>query len=196
MSGGFMRPEAAAILRRWREPLVALAVIALGLWIAARPGPIVQGFGWVLHVHSPVRRRPDRAAANNWPSISRRGCKPRRRLAHRHRAREVRLLPDTLKPLPYDGERSIRRCWKGCATASAGRRSRRAATHRAGKGRRQCQPRTRRAAGTVGRAAGDDPPDLRRGERTPARGARVADASAWASSVWAPRRSGGTRTCR
>jgi hypothetical protein len=48
MSGGFMRPEAAAILRRWREPLVALAVIALGLWIAARPGPIVQGFGWVL----------------------------------------------------------------------------------------------------------------------------------------------------
>jgi hypothetical protein len=48
MSGGFMRPEAAAILRRWREPLVALAVIALGVWIAARPGPIVQGFGWVL----------------------------------------------------------------------------------------------------------------------------------------------------
>jgi cadmium resistance protein CadD (predicted permease) len=38
MSGGFMRPEAAAILRRWREPLIALAVIALGLWIAARPG--------------------------------------------------------------------------------------------------------------------------------------------------------------
>ena len=48
MSGGFLRPEAAATLRRWREPLIALAMIALGIWIAARPGPIVQGFGWVL----------------------------------------------------------------------------------------------------------------------------------------------------
>lgn len=44
----FLRPEAAATLRRWREPLVALTVVALGIWIAASPGPIVQGFGWIL----------------------------------------------------------------------------------------------------------------------------------------------------
>lgn len=45
---GFLRPEAAATLRRWREVLVALGLVALGLWIAARPGPIIQGFGYVL----------------------------------------------------------------------------------------------------------------------------------------------------
>ena len=44
----FLRPEVAETLRRWREPLIALTIIALGLWIAASPGPIVQGFGWVL----------------------------------------------------------------------------------------------------------------------------------------------------
>ena len=45
---GFLRPEAAAVLTRWREVLAACAVLALGLWIAARPGPIVQGFGYVV----------------------------------------------------------------------------------------------------------------------------------------------------
>ncbi len=45
---GFLRPEAAATLRQWRDVLAALAVIALGLWITYSPGPIVQGFGWVL----------------------------------------------------------------------------------------------------------------------------------------------------
>lgn len=45
---GFLRPEAARALRRWREALIALAVVALGLWISLRPGPIVQGFGYVL----------------------------------------------------------------------------------------------------------------------------------------------------
>ena len=45
---GFLRPEVAALLRRWAEVILALAVIALGLWIAARPGPVVQGFGYVL----------------------------------------------------------------------------------------------------------------------------------------------------
>ena len=45
---GFLRPQAAATLRRWREVLAALAVAALGLWIAASPGPVVQGFGYVL----------------------------------------------------------------------------------------------------------------------------------------------------
>lgn len=46
--GGFLRPEAARALRRWREVLIALAVIGAGIWIAASPGPIVQGFGWIL----------------------------------------------------------------------------------------------------------------------------------------------------
>ena len=45
---GFLRPEVAALLHRWREVIGALAVILLGLWIAARPGLIVQGFGYVL----------------------------------------------------------------------------------------------------------------------------------------------------
>lgn len=45
---GFLRPEAAAMLLRWREVIAAACVAALGLWIAASPGPVVQGFGYVL----------------------------------------------------------------------------------------------------------------------------------------------------
>jgi len=45
---GFLRPQATALLKRWREVLAALAVAGLGLWIAASPGPVVQGFGYVL----------------------------------------------------------------------------------------------------------------------------------------------------
>lgn len=45
---GFLRPGAAATLEQWRDVLIALAVIALGLWLAWRPGMIVPGFGWVL----------------------------------------------------------------------------------------------------------------------------------------------------
>ncbi len=45
---GFLRPEVARLLMRWREVLLVLAVLGLGLWIAARPGPIVQGFGYVV----------------------------------------------------------------------------------------------------------------------------------------------------
>lgn len=45
---GFLRPEVAAMLTRWREVIAALAVIALGLWIAAGPGIVVQGLGYVL----------------------------------------------------------------------------------------------------------------------------------------------------
>ena len=45
---GFLRPEVAALLTRWREVLGTLAVMAAGGWIAARPGLIVQGFGYAL----------------------------------------------------------------------------------------------------------------------------------------------------
>ncbi|WP_341862857.1 hypothetical protein [Gymnodinialimonas sp. 57CJ19] len=46
---GFFRPEATAAVARWREVLVAAAIIALGLWIAAKPGGmIITGFGYVL----------------------------------------------------------------------------------------------------------------------------------------------------
>lgn len=45
---GFIRPEVATALHRWREVIAALVVIGLGLWIALQPGPFVQGFGWVL----------------------------------------------------------------------------------------------------------------------------------------------------
>lgn len=44
----FLRPEVAALLRRWAEVIAAAVVMALGLWIAAHPGPVVQGFGYVL----------------------------------------------------------------------------------------------------------------------------------------------------
>ncbi|NKX45594.1 hypothetical protein [Roseicyclus persicicus] len=45
---GFLRPEAAAVLRRWREVIAALGLVALGLWIATSPGPVLQGAGYVL----------------------------------------------------------------------------------------------------------------------------------------------------
>ena len=45
---GFLRPEVVALLTRWREVIGVACVLALGLWIAARPGPVVQGFGYVL----------------------------------------------------------------------------------------------------------------------------------------------------
>ena len=45
----FLRPEAMATLRRWREVLVAAAIAALGLWIAAMGGPflLVVGGGFM-----------------------------------------------------------------------------------------------------------------------------------------------------
>lgn len=40
-----IRPEARGLLRRWREALIGLAVLALGLWLAAQPGPVARGTG-------------------------------------------------------------------------------------------------------------------------------------------------------
>ncbi len=45
---GFIRPEVAAHLRRWREPLISGAVLCLGLWLALSPGPFVAGLGWAI----------------------------------------------------------------------------------------------------------------------------------------------------
>lgn len=45
---GFFRPEAMALVRRWREALIAVGVGGAGLWIALRPGPVVAGFGYAL----------------------------------------------------------------------------------------------------------------------------------------------------
>jgi hypothetical protein len=45
---GFLRPQARAVLIRWREAIAAGAVIALGLWISQRHGVILPAFGWVL----------------------------------------------------------------------------------------------------------------------------------------------------
>jgi len=71
---GFLRPKAAATLRRWREVLAALAVAALGLWIAASPGPVVQGFGYVLVALAvlaliPAIRRARFAAGGQGPGV-------------------------------------------------------------------------------------------------------------------------------
>ena len=54
----FFRPEVLALLRRWAEVIVAIAVLALGLWIAARPGPVVQGFGDVLAAFAAIALIP------------------------------------------------------------------------------------------------------------------------------------------
>jgi hypothetical protein len=37
----FLRPEALATLRRWREVIVAAAIATLGLWIATMGGPFL-----------------------------------------------------------------------------------------------------------------------------------------------------------
>lgn len=71
---GFLRPEAAATLTRWREVLVALAVMALGLWIAARPGLILQGAGYALMLAAavaliPAVRRARFAAEGQGPGV-------------------------------------------------------------------------------------------------------------------------------
>jgi hypothetical protein len=72
----FLRPGAAAVLRKWREVLIALGVIGLGLWIAAFPGPVVQGFGWVLMAGGaayliPAARRARFAASGEAPGVVR-----------------------------------------------------------------------------------------------------------------------------
>ncbi|WP_439136875.1 hypothetical protein [Roseicyclus sp.] len=71
---GFLRPEVARLLRRWAEVIAAALVLALGLWIAARPGPVVQGFGYVLAVLAalaliPAVRRARFASAGDGPGV-------------------------------------------------------------------------------------------------------------------------------
>ncbi|MEM7721058.1 MAG: hypothetical protein AAF376_01675 [Pseudomonadota bacterium] len=72
----FLRPDAARLLHRWREVIIAIAVIALGLWISLRPGPIVQGFGYVLIAVGafgliPAIRRARFAADGQGPGVVR-----------------------------------------------------------------------------------------------------------------------------
>jgi len=71
---GFLRPEVAATLTRWREVLAALAVMGAGLWIAARPGLIVQGAGYALILAAaialiPAIRRARFAADGQGPGV-------------------------------------------------------------------------------------------------------------------------------
>jgi hypothetical protein len=71
---GFLRPGAAAALSRWGEVLAALAVMAAGVWIAARPGLIVQGAGYALIAAAavaliPAIRRARFAAGGQGPGV-------------------------------------------------------------------------------------------------------------------------------
>ncbi|WP_025311018.1 hypothetical protein [Roseicyclus elongatus] len=71
---GFLRPEAMAALKRWREVIVVLAVGLLGLWIATDPGPILRGFGLLLAVAAvaalvPAIRRARFAALGDGPGV-------------------------------------------------------------------------------------------------------------------------------
>ena len=126
------------------------------------------------------------------------GCKPKDdwRIGTEHE--KFGFCTDSLKPLPYEGERSIH-------AVLAGLRDRYgwAPVEEGGKligltkdGAIR-QPGTGRRAGTVGRPPGDHPPDLRRGERTPQGSEKHPPIiSAWASSVWVRRRPGPMTRCR
>lgn len=70
----FIRPEVGSLLRRWSEVIAAALVLGLGLWIAARPGPVVQGFGYVLSALAalaliPAIRRARFAVAGQGPGV-------------------------------------------------------------------------------------------------------------------------------
>ena len=45
---GFLRPAAAAFLKRWREVLAVAGIAGLGLWIIQGPAWIANGFGYAL----------------------------------------------------------------------------------------------------------------------------------------------------
>lgn len=71
---GFIRPEATAFLRRWSEVIIAVCTVALGLVIAARPGLVVSGFGYVMAVGGalallPAIRRARFAASGEGPGV-------------------------------------------------------------------------------------------------------------------------------
>lgn len=44
----FLRPEAKAAIWRWREVMVALAILALGLWWGLTAFAVLQWLGWAL----------------------------------------------------------------------------------------------------------------------------------------------------
>jgi len=46
--GEFLRPEVRAFFRRWREPLVAAGLGALGLWWALTEYGLLLWIGWLL----------------------------------------------------------------------------------------------------------------------------------------------------
>lgn len=50
----FIRPEAAQLLRRWREVLVLSSMACLGAWIALRPGFLLPVGGWALLAFSMI----------------------------------------------------------------------------------------------------------------------------------------------
>ena len=71
---GFFRPEARALVWRWREVLAALAVVGLGLWVVTSRGVVVSGFGYVLIAIGavglvPALRRARFAAGGDGPGI-------------------------------------------------------------------------------------------------------------------------------
>lgn len=43
----FIRPEIAEKLRDWREVLICITVLCIGLWMTQQPGPVVKGVGLV-----------------------------------------------------------------------------------------------------------------------------------------------------
>lgn len=66
-----IRPEARALLHRWREVMLAAALAILGLWIATRGGPVLAaiglglaalGAGWMLSGWRRMRFSQDVAA--------------------------------------------------------------------------------------------------------------------------------------
>ena len=108
-------------------------------------------------------------------ALSRRRQQAAREMAHRHRAREVRVLCRRQRPVPYGGERGIRALLEGMQATlgwepilDAGPHHRPGRADRPGRDLAGA----RRPVRAFRRAAGDDPPDLPRGQCASGAGAR------------------------
>ena len=107
------RPGAAGICaptpRRSRRSRCFRPVSAIGALVGGPDAPVSRGFQALCQALACGRRPHHRPASAC--RVSRRRLQAGRRMADRHRAREIRVPPSaTLRPSPYEGPRGIARC--------------------------------------------------------------------------------------